>query len=606
MGRKSYLGRMKIVYLIQTKTGPQPYSLPPDSDFLSLQWGSEFDCGQNTFHLPNSTWMSGRNELFRRALLKDEYDYFVFLDDDISFSYLSRRCRFRWGVGNGFRALLSFRLQRALMEIRDAGRDLFRSESSWFLDFESCIRKYRPALATCPCVGHGWDLDRGVSEIENVSYGDHICIAYHKSVVFDLFPYNCDQDSRANWWISSEDMSRRAFALCPNSMVRFNRQVIVNGAHNEYPQDVQRYKYPTSTVSEVKPELVEVGDVPKPTGLTPLDWQQVATIVTSIHEPSAAIEALDAGCKEKGAKLIVVGDRKSPPIFEMEHGQFLSIHQQLKSEFKLAKGLPENHYARKNLGYLYAISLGVSAIIDIDDDNIPLPSFWRQRFTQALARITSDTGWVNAYRYFSHDHIWPRGMPLEKINKDTSPVQVEKSSLDVFVHQGLAQGDPDVDAICRLTQDKAFYFREAPPLYLKPSQWCPINSQNTLWVGRAIFALLYLPSTCRFRETDIIRGFVAQRVLWAMGTGICFQQADVIQERNEHNLLADLDQESRLYQKADEIRKSLETLELDSGESSISTNMKLCYQALLALEMVETTELDLLDVWFQDLDSALS
>ncbi len=33
--------------------------------------------------------------------------------------------------------------------------------------------------------------------------------------------------------------------------------------------------------------------------------------------------------------------------------------------------LPHDHYARKNMGYLYAIRAGYSVIVESDDDNIP-------------------------------------------------------------------------------------------------------------------------------------------------------------------------------------------------------------------------------------------
>ena len=36
--------------------------------------------------------------------------------------------------------------------------------------------------------------------------------------------------------------------------------------------------------------------------------------------------------------------------------------------------LPWNHFGRKNIGYLYAISMGAKTIFDFDDDN--MLKFW--------------------------------------------------------------------------------------------------------------------------------------------------------------------------------------------------------------------------------------
>ena len=84
---------------------------------------------------------------------------------------------------------------------------------------------------------------------------------------------------------------------------------------------------------------------------------------------------------------IVVGDTKSPKEFNLEGCDFYSIERQQSLNFELAKALPVNHYARKNLGYLIAISRGAKIIIETDDDNLPLSSFWNNRIKRVKAHI---------------------------------------------------------------------------------------------------------------------------------------------------------------------------------------------------------------------------
>ena len=44
--------------------------------------------------------------------------------------------------------------------------------------------------------------------------------------------------------------------------------------------------------------------------------------------------------------------------------------------FEISKSLLENHYIRKNIGYLYALENDASMILDTDDDNFPYPEKW--------------------------------------------------------------------------------------------------------------------------------------------------------------------------------------------------------------------------------------
>ena len=84
------------------------------------------------------------------------------------------------------------------------------------------------------------------------------------------------------------------------------------------------------------------------------------------------------------------------------------------------------------------------------------------------------------------------------------------------IQQGLADGNPDVDAIFRLVLPLPMNFGRKPPIALCRGAWCPFNSQNTSW-WPAAYPLLYLPAYCSFRMTDIWRSFVAQRICWENG-----------------------------------------------------------------------------------------
>jgi len=331
--------------------------------------------------------------------------------------------------------------------------------------------------------------------------------------------------------------------------------------------------------------------------------EKLFVIVTSISAPNEVLKALADGCQEYHHQFIVIGDVKSPEEFQLPGCDFYNIRDQHKLEFKFVQICPENHYARKNIGYLLAIKSGATVIVDTDDDNIPYASFWEKRHKTQEVSVVEKAGWLNVYRYFSNSNIWPRGYPLNQIIRD---VPVEASLpvrlLSCPIQQGLANKNPDVDAIYRLTSSLPQDFLNRSSIALAHQSWCPFNSQNTTWWKEAFF-LLYLPSFCSFRMTDIWRSFVAQRISWQYDWPILFHESTVWQERNEHDLMRDFEDEIPGYLYNEKIGDELEGLTLRRGHENISDNLKICYEKLVEMNLVDAKELQLLDAWIADLKS---
>lgn len=323
-------------------------------------------------------------------------------------------------------------------------------------------------------------------------------------------------------------------------------------------------------------------------------------IITSIAKSDNPILKQYADdCIKHEVPYIVIGDTKSPKEFELEGCDFYSIERQEMLSFTLAKVLPIKHYARKNLGYLIAISKGAEIIIETDDDNWPLQDFWDARIKHVEAHTVTQKGWVNVYKYFTKKHIWPRGFALENL-LDSLPALGGKTIINCPIQQGLADENPDVDAIYRLTLPLPVVFDKGDSVALEDGSFCPFNSQNTTWF-KETFPLLYLPSYCSFRMTDIWRSFVAQRIAWTCGWPILFHQSTVWQQRNDHNLMADFRDEISGYTNNALIISSLQQLDLKQGVENIAVNMKLCYLKLISLGLVGENESLLLDAWLDDI-----
>jgi hypothetical protein len=73
------------------------------------------------------------------------------------------------------------------------------------------------------------------------------------------------------------------------------------------------------------------------------------------------------------------------------------------------------------------------------------------------------------------------------------------------------------------------------------------------------------------------------------------------QERNVHNLLHDFNDEIPGYLNNSKICKALESLSLESGIEKIGDNLKVCYEKLVSMSLIGREELQLLDVWLEDI-----
>jgi STELLO glycosyltransferases len=326
-----------------------------------------------------------------------------------------------------------------------------------------------------------------------------------------------------------------------------------------------------------------------------------ALVVTSINPPNSVMRELAAGCIKGAWNFIVAGDSKSPADFSLEGCRFLGIEAQRQSGFLLGRICPERSYTRKNLGYLAAMRNGATVIVETDDDNHPHSEFWLPRMVEMKCRPVELDGWVNAYRYFSENFIYPRGLPLDHARADV-PAADALGTFECPVQQGLADSDPDVDAVYRMLFPLPFHF-ELPhdPVLLRNGAWCPFNSQNTTFFQSA-FPLLYLPAKCSFRMTDIWRSFVAQRVLQTKGFGVVFHSPTVWQERNAHDLHRDFTDELPGYVNNAKMREVLAGLPLQAGDS-MRILMETCYQTLIRHEWVGSEEEILLQAWFEDLQA---
>eukprot|EP00401_Gymnodinium_catenatum_P024519 CAMPEP_0117606784 /NCGR_PEP_ID=MMETSP0784-20121206/79886_1 /TAXON_ID=39447 /ORGANISM="" /LENGTH=859 /DNA_ID=CAMNT_0005409867 /DNA_START=44 /DNA_END=2620 /DNA_ORIENTATION=- len=354
-------------------------------------------------------------------------------------------------------------------------------------------------------------------------------------------------------------------------------------------------------------------------------WISIATacrgtqwaVLTTIHEPTPSVQNL----AETGEWcVVVVSDLKGPNEYRIPSARtdysilFLnaSLQRWLAADSDFIASIPWNHFGRKNLGYLIAIARGASVIWDFDDDNIVTADSFPPPLEQGLLDVLwapragaslGSAGVLNVYPLLgcSVSPCWPRGFPLT-LSKSEVPARSEwiraNGSRNVAMLQSLANNDPDVDAIFRLTSLKPtgiqFHPLGSEALGLPPFVFCPANAQATLHRRDAFWGLL-LPMTVSGRVSDIWRSYLFQRLLWDTGLRVAFAPPLVRQDRNVHDYLADFQAEQQLYMQTEELLKFLGSWR--SSRPTLPERMEELWGAAYERGYLEVADLRSLRLW---------
>ncbi|XP_066936685.1 uncharacterized protein [Clytia hemisphaerica] len=378
---------------------------------------------------------------------------------------------------------------------------------------------------------------------------------------------------------------------------------------NQQNKDVKTQENPADKtihkrgLEKLSLDLDEVEQLPKPLDS---EMNERWIVVTSIFKPTEDIKKL---AKIPGWKMVVVGDTKSPKEYKVDNVVFLSIADQENSGFETAKYLTYGCYQRKNMGYLYAIRHGARYIYDTDDDNHPYGGqvvFDEMKQTKSYLMYDggSERHHYNTFAHFGQSTLWPRGFPLDRIDKDPMRRYKTCSNTRPLVQQGVVDGDPDLDAIQRLTRKDAsakfvvYFDKEAPPVVLPPKSFAPYNSQNTFQHYDIFFALL-LPITVTFRVNDIWRSYIAQRLMWDIGGHLAYFPPNAYQDRTPHNFLKDFYEEDDLYRLTNPLTEFL--LKWDSKNSNMVERHFEIIKELYKLDILGPRDVRLARAWARDL-----
>lgn len=225
-------------------------------------------------------------------------------------------------------------------------------------------------------------------------------------------------------------------------------------------------------------------------------------------------------------KIVVISnnykiDKKWKALNYSDRLTYITLREQMKLGYHISKYLSFNSYARKNIGYLYAIQHGAKEIFEIDEDIVvsDLKSFNLDFDNNKIYYgIRNDSKMINPYFHFRERNIWPRGFRLSDIgfqhHNKFYTLDSKQLLLTPLIYQGLINGDPDIDSIFQKTKISIeSNFSSIDPLIYFPGQFIPINSKNTKYLYD-IFPFLVLFSTISEKISDILRGFILQYFAW--------------------------------------------------------------------------------------------
>lgn len=265
-----------------------------------------------------------------------------------------------------------------------------------------------------------------------------------------------------------------------------------------------------------------------------------AIVTTTINPVTKAVTLFDA---MQNWHLIVVGDKRTPTDYCLQNGTYVSPQAQESYDKELSDSIGWNCIQRRNFGILMAYDMGADVIALVDDDNIPYEG-WGEKLL--VGRESSVNTYATELPVFdpvgatNMKHLWHRGFPLQLLAK-RSYGNVSVTPVCADVQADFWNGDPDIDAVCRMEHAPDCQF-DPGSFPIASNKMSPFNSQNTFILRSVVKDYFLFPHIGRM--DDIWASYYVQ----SKGRRVVYAEPSVTQERNVHNLVRDMQQEYLGYE----------------------------------------------------------
>jgi hypothetical protein len=310
-----------------------------------------------------------------------------------------------------------------------------------------------------------------------------------------------------------------------------------------------------------------------------------ALITTTIYVPNVLRQYR---ASDPDVLMIIAGDTKTPHdevqalCEELGHAIYLTPKDQERLGYACSEVIGFRSIQRRNIALLEAIRLGAQVVVSIDDDNAPRKIGYfddlREAFKGKMGAVFEGDKWFNLGDN-ADERFYYRGYPFSERLEPRKPwlsKLVEPGQLRVGIVNGRIYGDPDINAIDRYPDGGPRVDRYSwsnTPFYVNPrTTWTPINSQNTAYVRELAPLAFVLPGIGRY--DDIWASYIAQRVMEATDYHVYFGEPSVIQERNPHDWLKDLENELYGMRHTEAFCEALKQTYIDTGHWEGATDAR--------------------------------
>ncbi|HSH60706.1 MAG TPA: hypothetical protein VK988_13935 [Acidimicrobiales bacterium] len=255
-------------------------------------------------------------------------------------------------------------------------------------------------------------------------------------------------------------------------------------------------------------------------------------VTTTINAPTKAVKLFDSLPEWH---LVVAGDLKTPEDYALDNGTYLAPVDQEKIDKQLSDLIGWNSIERRNFGLLLAHEMGAETVALVDDDNVPLDGWGSDLFVggEVEANVfVTDLPAFDPVGATNYPHLWHRGYPLQLLPRRDYSVS-SREVIHADVQADFWNGDPDIDAICRMQFAPDCNF-DASAFPLAANAISPFDSQNTFLDARWLEDYFIFPHVGRM--DDIWASYYLQ----GRGARVVFGKPSVVQERNPHDLVRDM------------------------------------------------------------------
>jgi hypothetical protein len=265
-------------------------------------------------------------------------------------------------------------------------------------------------------------------------------------------------------------------------------------------------------------------------------------VTTTINSPTIATHKFIEIAKRDGWKFVVVGDTKTPhEEYEKLDCIYLDPDKQAELYPELSEIIGWKTIQRRNIGFVYAYEHGADIVATVDDDNIPYDNWGTDLYVGKEVEVDYYTNKellvFDPLSVTNQSNLWHRGFPIDLLHLKNSIEYKGKKKITPLIQADLWDGDPDIDAMCRLSFKPIVKFDTTAPF--AAAGISPFNSQNTFIHRNALKYYAVWPYVGRM--DDIWGGYYTQKMIGA--DKLIYNRASVYQDRNVQDLITNLEKE---------------------------------------------------------------